>query len=206
MSDIKKEVKDIIASTLINTSEFLLEKKVVDEKANAILEKLLEFGVMLPPYKVGDIVYWLDAALHIVPIEVGGFKMEVVGKNGNTYVGGVYATEDEAKAQREHFRKKDCEECLKSGIKFNHLVGCENGFDCSKKPIKEECGNVWLSEIVPKSFHESDKDYGYNRCKRCYMNQKRDGDICASEHCVYAGNRQLYSKKWDEEFEKSKEN
>lgn len=131
--------------------------------------------------------------------------MEVVGKNGSTYLGGVYLIEDEAKAQREYFRKKDCEDCLKNGIKFNHLVGCENGYSCSKKPIKEEYGEVWLSEIIPNKVHESDKGYEYNRCKRCYMNKKRDGDDCTSEYCCYAVHRQLHSEEWDEEFNNSKE-
>lgn len=204
MSDIRSKAEDIIIESILR-STLNDQNKTVGEIAERTLNQLLEMGMLLPPCNIGDTVYWLDACLHIVPVEVGGFKMEVVGENGNTYVGGVYSTEDEAKSQREHFRKKNCEKCLKDGIKFNHLVGCENGYDCSKKPIKEECGKMWLSEVSPKKAYESDKDYEYNRCKRCYMNQKRDGIDCTSEHCVYAGNRQLHSNKWDEEFEKTKE-
>ncbi len=207
MSDIRSKAKDIIIESILR-STLNDQNKTVGEIAEKTLNQLLEMGMLLPPCNIGDTVYWLDACLHIVPVEVGGFKVEVVGKNGNTYVGGVYSTEEEAKAQREKLRAKECKQCLTQGINGNYLVGCEKGFDCSKKPFVERNGGHWLSQIEAKvpCKYEINHSYEYNRCKRCYMKQKRDGVDCTSEHCVYAGNRQLHSNKWDEEFEKSKEN
>lgn len=210
MNDIKKEAKEAITSVLERNREHRGTSN--DEIADLILNKLFEFGAMLPPCNVGDTVYWLDAVNHITPFEVGGFNIQFRDKEGNAYLGswdnGIYPTENLAKAQVEYNCRTECEKCFKNGLNGGYLVGCEKGWDCSKKSFREEYGNEWVKQITQPKITDRDYSLGYkyHRCKRCFMIKLKKGKFCEGNTCVYIDQKILHSENWIEEFNKAKEN
>lgn len=211
MSDVRNKAKDIIIDSILR-STINDQKKTVGEIAEKTLNQLLEMGMLLPPCNIGDTVYWLDAVNHIKPFEVGGFDIQFRDKEGNCYLGswdnGIYPTENLAKAKVEFTRRAECEKCFKDGVKGGYTVGCEKGFDCTKKPFKEEFGELWLDQIEKPRVTDYDYSLGYeyHRCKRCFMRKLEKGESCSDETgCCYAMQRILHSEKWVKEF-KSKEN
>lgn len=210
MSDIRNKAKDIIMDGILR-STLNDQNKTVGEIAERTLNQLLEMGMLLPPCKVGDTVYWLDTVNHIKPFEVGGFDIRFRDKEGNCYLGswdnGIYPTENLAKAQVEYNRRTECEKCFKNGIKGGYLVGCEKGWECSKKSFREEFGDEWVRQVTQPKVTDRDYSLGYEyrRCKTCFMRKLEKGEFCESNTCVYNTQKILHSEKWEKEF-KEKEN
>lgn len=211
MSDVRNKAKEIIVENILRSPDDEIARFWCGEVAEKIIDELLEIGMLLPPCKVGDTVYWLDAVNHIKPFEVGGFEIQFRDKEGNTYLGGwdngIYPTENLAKAKVEYNRRTECEKCFKDGVKGGYTVGCEKGFDCTKKPFKEEFGGVWMDQIRKPRVTDYDYSLGYeyHRCKKCFMRKLEKGEPCIGTDCVYSAQKMLHSEKWMKEFEDNKE-
>lgn len=107
-----------------------LELLIIEAKAEGLdlsqtADYLVSQGVIVMPFKVGDVVYWADRKMHDKPmaVKITAFRSSKTGKNGIKWSCGCFTEFSESDIGRTIFSDiKSAERALKERNEYNARI------------------------------------------------------------------------------------